>query len=182
LAKVKCVSNLVKAFSLLPVEQQSRSRLDIFGDGPERPRLEREVAQLALGAKVTFHGAIASDRAVLAFRRANALVLPSTTEPWGIVVNEAMASGVPVIAPYWIGAIADLVREGETGLIAANNSPEALASAMTWAVLNRGAMHKMGQTARDLIVREGWSLDGAIAALSTLLSAALLSKDQRLEP
>lgn len=61
---------------------------------------------------------------------ASSLILPSKSEPWGLVLNEAMAAGVPVIASDACGACDDLVTDGETGLVFEHCSEEALMQAM----------------------------------------------------
>ncbi|MFM8316311.1 MAG: glycosyltransferase, partial [Deltaproteobacteria bacterium] len=61
---------------------------------------------------------------------ADVLVVPSVKEPWGLVVNEAMASGTPVIASDCVGASYDLIEVGKTGYVFKSNDQESLAKTL----------------------------------------------------
>lgn len=84
-----------------------RVTLDVIGDGPERPMLELLAADLGIADRVGFLGWFTAGEATLAqFAHYRALVLPSLAEANGIVVQEAMALGLPVIALDWGGPAA----------------------------------------------------------------------------
>lgn len=104
--------------------------LAIVGDGDERVRLEN----LAKDGRVHFSGALYSTEKALALQSFDCLILPSSYEPWGLVVNEALASGVPVIVSDSVGCRHDLVCEradcGATGLVVPTGDVNALAQAM----------------------------------------------------
>nr|WP_237438238.1 glycosyltransferase family 4 protein [Alteraurantiacibacter buctensis] len=89
--------------------------LVLLGDGELRAELEALVAQLGLGAQVHFPGFRQYDELpqVLAF--AGAFVHVSLSEQWGLVVNEAMAAGLPVIVSRQCGCAEDLVEHGVNG-------------------------------------------------------------------
>jgi len=96
--------------------QSTRSPWDlvIVGSGPQEPEL-RELAQTHCPEGVIFAGLKQTDELVIFYAWAGCLVLPSTSEPWGLVVNEAIASGVPVIVSDRCGSAHELVRHGQTG-------------------------------------------------------------------
>lgn len=75
-----------------------RATLEIAGAGPQGPALRAQVARLGLSARVRFLGALAHERVPEAMWRANLFVLPSLTETFGIVLIEAMATGLPIVA------------------------------------------------------------------------------------
>jgi glycosyltransferase involved in cell wall biosynthesis len=75
----------------------------IFGDGPERARLEEKAKQLNLGSSITFYGFVPQTRVAESLGAFDALVLPSLYECGGAVVLEAMSLGMPVIASNWGG-------------------------------------------------------------------------------
>jgi glycosyltransferase involved in cell wall biosynthesis len=102
-------------------------RLHVFGEGSQRPHLESLVDRLGITDRVTLHGAIARPQAGL--DRIDLLVLPSEAEGFGLVLIEAMASGVPVVATDAPG-ICDVVQDGKTGLLVPVASPDALARAI----------------------------------------------------
>jgi glycosyltransferase involved in cell wall biosynthesis len=120
---VKRVTDLVRAIELL----DQRFSLHIYGDGEERGRIEGEIAHLRLQSRVTLHGAVVKPQA--AMQTFDVLVLPSEAEGFGLVLIEAMAMGVPVVATD-VPGIRDVVRHGVNGLLVPVGQPEALAAAI----------------------------------------------------
>ncbi|HEV2295335.1 MAG TPA: glycosyltransferase family 4 protein [Tepidisphaeraceae bacterium] len=91
--------------------------LVMMGDGPLRGSLEARVPS-SLADRVTWCGFLTSQRDVTAvYRASDVLVLPSDYEPWALVVNEAVAAGMAIIASSVVGAAVELVREGVNGRI-----------------------------------------------------------------
>ena len=119
---VKDVPTLVAAVAFVP-----GVHLHIFGDGPDRPRIDRAVADHHVADRVTFHGTVARPQEALA--SAGVLVLPSFAEGFGLVLIEAMAAGVPVVATD-VPGVRDVVRDGVTGLLVPPADPAALAAAL----------------------------------------------------
>lgn len=108
---VKRIGDLIAAATLLGAEYEVR----IYGEGEERDRLTRLAsAARAKGANVELCGGVPWAREAL--EGANVLVLPSEAEGFGLVLIEAMAAGVAVVASRAPG-ITDVVRDGETGLL-----------------------------------------------------------------
>lgn len=117
------------------------ARLRVAGDGPERGRLEGL-------AEVEILGALAGDAVRVEMTRARVLLLPSIWyENFPRTLVEAFACGLPVIASR-LGALAELVRDGETGLLFEPGDAEDLAAKMRWAQANPEAMQRMGVAAR----------------------------------
>jgi glycosyltransferase involved in cell wall biosynthesis len=83
----------------------------LVGDGPERARLERRAAELRL-RNVVFRPAAAPEEMGAVYRAADALVLPTLADPWGLVVNEALWSGLPVLASVYAGCATELLPPG----------------------------------------------------------------------
>lgn len=168
LDEVKAVDKVINAFALLNQQSGRRSRLLIAGDGSTRPALESQVEAQGLGGRVEFLGSVPSDQAPRIFGKANALVLASSDEPWGLVVNEALSAGIPVIGPFWIGAFADLVVHGETGLVTQDNTPLRLAAAMRTLLADPLRAAEMGQAGRIRVRERGWTIDGSLQAIGEL--------------
>jgi glycogen(starch) synthase len=120
---VKRVGDLVNAISLLPPNY----RLHIFGEGSERPKIEGEISRLNLQGRVTLHGAV--PRPQEALNKIGQLVLPSGWEGFGLVLIEAMAAGVPVVATNALG-IRDVVRHEENALVVPVGNVEGLRQAI----------------------------------------------------
>jgi glycosyltransferase involved in cell wall biosynthesis len=104
----KAVDVLLEALALM--ERPERVVLEIFGDGEERPALERQCEALGIDARVRFHGFVPQAEVAKRLPDMDALVLPSLRECGGAVVLEAMAIGLPVIATRW-GGPADYLDE-----------------------------------------------------------------------
>jgi glycosyltransferase involved in cell wall biosynthesis len=103
------------------------------------------------------------------YRLGNVYVLPSCGpgETWGLAMNEAMASGRPVIASSRVGGARDLVREGVTGWIFESNSTQDLGRTLRTALAaGRDGLHRMGEQARAAIAQ--WSTEAAAQAIATV--------------
>ena len=100
---------------------------------------------------------------------ADVFVLPSAEEPWGLVINEAMCSGLPIVASESVGAAADLVQPGYNGFRFPPGDIPALAQALRQA-LEDGAKERLGQASLKII--RGWGFDEDIAAMRQALRLA----------
>lgn len=87
----------------------------IVGGGPEADRLKATAAELGLAEAVDFAGSRFGDALTAEYARATCLVLPSHSEPWGLVVNEALHHGCPVVVSHRCGCVPELVVDGVTG-------------------------------------------------------------------
>jgi glycosyltransferase involved in cell wall biosynthesis len=136
LSEEKGVKTLVQAVTLLP-----NPDLSVAGDGPESHLLE--------GVKgITRLGSLGNVAVRHKMNSAVALVLPSIWyENFPRTIVEAFACGLPVIASR-IGALADLMREGETGLLFEPGNSRDLADKMNWALAHPERMMEMGRKAR----------------------------------
>jgi glycosyltransferase involved in cell wall biosynthesis len=171
LVEHKAVDRLVRAVSLLPPTEASRIRCLIAGAGPSHQGLERLASRLGVGASVRLLGAQPNDRIPSLFAAADLVIVPSRLEPWGLVVNEALSAGRPVMAPWWIGAASDLLEDGVTGLRLASNSPEVIAEGLRRALTQREALPQMGRRGRVRVAERGWTMEGALAEWRLMLAA-----------
>jgi glycosyltransferase involved in cell wall biosynthesis len=126
LIRRKGIDLLVKACSTLPT---AGWRLDIYGDGPERQALERLVGQLQLAERVMFHGVIPSDAVRAVLSEADCAVLPSRFDGWGMLVNESLAVGTPVICTDACGGAA-IVKDEQSGCVVPSDRVAPLAAAL----------------------------------------------------
>lgn len=165
----KGVELLLRAFKQV-TEQDQDSELWIVGDGEERARYEKLAAEkIKLGRRVKFLGAVTDEELPNIYREASIVVLPSidTSETFGLVLLEAMASGVPVIASRLPGVDA-LVRDHETGTLIEPGSEEELAVALVDASVNRVIWKQRAHAAR-LRAEEFGDWTEIAARVSTLL-------------
>ncbi len=119
--------DVLHALALLPAEVRTQTQVLMVGDGPLRSDAERLAQECQL--PVTFAGFVNQSRMPDAYAVADVLVLPSDAgETWGLVVNEAMASGRPAIVSDQVGCAVDLVQPGQTGEVYACGDHAALSS------------------------------------------------------
>jgi len=114
LSKEKNLEFLIKSFQLVVLKDKS-SELIIVGDGNQKDFLANLVKNLGLIKNVRFLGSKSSKDLVSEYYGATCLVLPSISEPWGLVVNEALMYGCPVIVSSNCGCVPELVINGKTG-------------------------------------------------------------------
>ncbi|MFN0181699.1 MAG: glycosyltransferase [Gemmatimonadales bacterium] len=106
----KGISRLLEATATLATRGVAIDLL-IAGDGPERARLEAQARALGV-AGVSFLGRRTTDEVAELFRTADFLVFPTLEDVWGLVVNEALWSGLPVLASRYAGSAAELLPPG----------------------------------------------------------------------
>lgn len=136
LSAEKGIATLIRAAAILP-----HARLRVAGVGPEATLLHQAEG-------VTPLGRLSRENVRQEMNRAVALVVPSVCyETFGLAVIEAFAMGTPVIASR-IGALAELVRDGVTGLLFEPGNPRDLADKMAWAIAHPEHMADMGRVAR----------------------------------
>lgn len=107
-------AGLLQAFARL-VAGGVDAQLELLGDGPDRPRIEEQIRVLGLSERVTLRGQVSEDQVLEALTRATVLVLASFMEGLPVTLMEALALGVPVVAPC-VAGIPELVEHGVSGL------------------------------------------------------------------
>ena len=114
LSPEKNLERLLRAFARYRATEPGAT-LRLAGAGPLRAALEAQAEALTIAEAVTFLGGLDQDALAAEYLAATALVLPSLREPWGLVVNEALSYGCPVLVSEQCGCVPELVRPGETG-------------------------------------------------------------------
>jgi glycosyltransferase involved in cell wall biosynthesis len=125
----KGVFDLLDAYSQLAPELRAKSELLFVGDGVDQPQLQARAATIHPGA-VRFAGFTHREQLAVYYALAEALVFPTHTDPWGLVVNEAMACGIPIVATDAGGCVVDLVQDGWNGYVVATSAPDKLSEAL----------------------------------------------------
>lgn len=166
--------DLLKAIQRLPDALRARIRVLMVGAGRLDAELRAEAAPL--GELVIWAGFLNQTEIPVAYAAADLLVLPSDHgETWGLVVNEAMACGVPAIVSDQVGCANDLVRHGETGLVFPMGDVDALAGCIASLASDPERCRQMGDAARALVNREYTierSVDATVAVAQELSGCA----------
>lgn len=140
LVRHKQVDQLIEAFRQV-VQVCPNATLEILGDGPERASLQAQAVDLP---QVTFYGTVYGAEKVALLHQLDALCLFSNYEPWGMVVNEALAGGTPCIVSACCGCAEVLIQTPQAGLIVPETSLEAQVEAMLKLAQNPATAQQMG--------------------------------------
>lgn len=148
---------LLRAFA--QVRCKYKCALVFVGDGVLRSEIERMVVSEAI-PDVHITGFLNQSELPEAYAAADLLVLPSAWgETWGLVTNEAMNFGLPIIVSNKVGCAVDLVSEGENGYIVPWNDLDALVYAMERPVADPSLRYTLGQG--SLVIIRDWGVDRA---------------------
>jgi len=161
LAVEKGFDTLLQAADGLPVEIQ------LAGSGPEESRLRR-----LAGANVAFLGQVERDALPALYANADIVVMPSRSDPWGMVLNEAALAGRPLVSTDAAGAAHELIEDGVNGFRVPAGDVRALRDALRRLVEDREFCDAAGARSRELATRftpEAWA--EAVAGLAAGLAA-----------
>jgi len=127
-----------------------RARYLVIGEGEDRPRLERRVAELGLQAEVDLPGTGSEEEVVAAWRRASVGVLTSvgTFETTPVAIKEGMSMGVPAVVSR-IGGTPLMVESGRTGFIIEQRDVAELSAALRTLLMDENRRASMGRLARE---------------------------------
>jgi glycosyltransferase involved in cell wall biosynthesis len=167
LSQEKGILNFMEA-AVKVLEKEAGIAVLIGGDGQLRTRVEQYLSEHKLNSKVKFAGWIPHDELPKYLNELKLLVLPSYTEGLPNIVLEAMACGTPVLATP-VGAIPDIIKDGETGFIMENNSPECIAANIVRA-MNHPDLEKIARNARALVERE-FTFEKAVERYRSILKS-----------
>jgi glycosyltransferase involved in cell wall biosynthesis len=161
-------ADLLHAFASAAIPN---AKLVFAGDGAQRAELEREVAARGIADKVRFLGFVNQSQLPALYKSADLMVIPSRYEPFGLVVNEAMLCGCPVVASDRVGAVRDLITPGETGYVYPCDDRVALASSLQNALGDPARLESIRQNALQRI--SSWTPQASADALEEAVERAL---------
>jgi glycosyltransferase involved in cell wall biosynthesis len=150
LERHKGIFDLLEAYALLKPEIRNQVGLVLVGSGSQQAELAKRASKVTQGS-VQFLDFVHREDLPAIYALADALIFPTLSDPWGLVVNEAMACAVPVVATNVAGCAADLVEHGATGLLVDPRDVNGLVDMMTKlaedstlrAVLSRGGRDRV---------------------------------------
>ncbi len=171
LVREKGVFELLAAYAKLDELTRQQVGLVFVGDGPCREALERQASLVSPGV-IRFAGFAQRERLAAYYALAETFILPTYTDTWGLVVNEAMACGLPVILSRAAGCAADLVSENWNGLLVTPKDELSLRLAMKEIAGQSSLRANMGANSAQRISGYSpaeWSM-GIAAMVATTLS------------
>lgn len=147
----KRVDVVLRAFGRL-AHAFPQARLVIVGDGPQASLLQSLAKELEIASRVEFVGQVRHDRLPDIYRQANLFVTASTIETQGLVVLEAMASGLPIVGVDAL-ALPELIHSGVNGFLTPPEDEQALAEAMAQLLLSEDLRLEMGNASRQIALQ-----------------------------
>src|SRR5262249_55305 len=137
--------------------------LSIIGDGSQKTQLEKQHTRLKLSSSVKFLGPLSHDKVIDHYAAADVFILPSRREGIPVSVMEAMALGVPVIAPRVTG-VPELVNHEYNGLLVSPGNPEAIAQALIDLISDPVKYNEFSKYSRRK-VEEGFNIHDSVDQL-----------------
>lgn len=170
LIELKGIDDVLRALSLIDSEHPGFEwAYDIFGDGPDRGRLEKLCAHLGLSHRVTFHGSVSHQEVMEGLQRSSIFVLPSWNEAFGLVYLEAMAAGNAVVGCRANGA-EDILEDGIDGCLVPPRDVKTLAGVLERLISNTSLRASLAVSARSKVKNFTWK-SNAIAMTEILHDA-----------
>jgi glycosyltransferase involved in cell wall biosynthesis len=175
LVPIKRPMDLLRAFETLA--ESLNAGLVFLGDGELRGDLEAYARERSL-KNVRFVGFKNQTEMAPYYSMADVFVLPSSFEPWGLVVNEALCFGLPVIASDKVGAAGDLVQDGVNGFVYPAGDVVALAERLHDLLAKADRRSTMGIASRELIGHWGYPevLVGILKSLDAVTGSRLCNR------
>ncbi|QPC43675.1 glycosyltransferase family 4 protein [Kaustia mangrovi] len=179
----KNLPRLIRAYGLYRARAQAEGTeawpLVMLGDGAMRAELEALRDELGLTPHIHMPGFRQYGELPAFYGTAGAFILPSTTEQWGLVVNEAMASGLPVLVSRRCGCADTLVRDGANGWTFDPEDERAMAEVML-RVASDTARDGMGRASRQIVAQ--WGPDRFAEGLHAAARRALAAPARKAGP
>lgn len=155
---------LLKAYERM--QHRERAAVVFMGDGVLREPLERYARDHALGG-AHFIGFVNQTAIPKHYAMADVFVLPSTYEPRGAVINEAMACGLPVVVTDRCGSIGDIVLAGDNAFVYPAGDAEALAKILDRLTEDEALRARMAGRSREIIA--AWDYGRGVAGVKAML-------------
>lgn len=154
LMRRKHPDDLLRAAGML-ASKKLEFQVVVAGSGAMEAELKSLAAELRLD-NVTFTGFLNQSELPRLYGASDVFVLPSEDEPWGLIVNEVMCAGLPVVVGAGVGCVPDLVKQGVNGATCEAGSPASLAAALEPLVISAELRSRMGAESRRIIAEWGY--------------------------
>jgi glycosyltransferase involved in cell wall biosynthesis len=173
LVKEKGTFDLLEAYAQLKPETRANIGLVFVGNGSGIRELQEKASKIHPG-EIRFPGFVHREELPKIYALAEALIFPTYTDTWGLVVNEAMACGLPVMATHVAGCTIDLVQDNWNGFVVAPGDSSHLSSAMEKLASDAELRSQMGRRSRERI--QNYSPTFWAQGIVSAVEAALVRK------
>jgi glycosyltransferase involved in cell wall biosynthesis len=167
----KAIDATIRAVAAAQRRTARRLRLVVAGGGPLEAQLRAEADRL--GVPATFAGSLHGDEVLEGYAAADVFCLLSLREPWGVVVNEALAFGLPAVLSDRVGAAYDLLQDGRNGYVVAAGDDGAAAAALARLADDDDLRARFGAASRAAVA--DWGYARAVREFEAAVGAALRS-------
>ncbi len=140
---------ILRIFQAL-VNSNQKVHLHLIGDGPLKPKIEKEVNEMELNSKITFYGFVNNPLSYI--KAADVFILPSIIEGLPAVILEAMFCEIPVIA-YNVGGISEIIVNGKTGWLVAKNDEVSFIKFLKEDFKNNEEVNLIKETAKRMVTQ-----------------------------
>lgn len=161
----KGLRDLMKAWDIVQ-QQEPRAHLALVGDGVLRPEIQAHAND-----KLHLLGRLSGDAVWQAYAAADVFVAPSRWEPWGLTINEAMATSTPIVMTDAFGCIGDLAVHGQTAYIVPAAQPANLAQGIL-EVLRNPAIQESLRRKADAVISE-WTIEAEARRIVQIWTSCL---------
>lgn len=161
----KCIDVLIKTWKDI---SRHGWRLIIAGDGPDFEKNRKLVKELCLNS-IHLLGNVAHKTIHELYAIADLFVLPSAGDIWGLVINEAMLAGLPIVTTYMVGAHRDMVEEGRNGFVVTPRDQHELAIALDRVMADDAVRKRMSTRSKEIVSQHNFA--GTERAFLRALSA-----------
>ena len=175
----KNLSNLLSAYGRYRTLTEAPYRLILLGDGALRGEVEHQVKEEGIDG-VFFAGFRQIEELPVYYSRASFFVHPSRVDTWALVVNEAMAAGLPVLVCTGAGCHKDLVESGINGFVFGPDEVDVLANQMKRLTEDPDFAERAGKASKEIVAR--WDLDRCSRGLLEAAATAWKRKGRRMDP
>lgn len=157
LVKQKGIEYLMDAMKIV-LEEYRKTGLIIVGEGALRESMEKRAKRLGISENVVFTGFLPEKELPYMFSSTDLMVLPSISEPFGIALIEALATGIPAIGTR-VGGIPEMIKDGINGFLVNPRNSEEMAEKIITLLSDEDLRIEMGKEARKIAVKEfDWSI------------------------
>lgn len=146
----KGIRQLIEAWNALPRSFLTKATLIVVGTGPEKQMLQ-ELSQGNPCRNVIFAGHLPPNKIALYYKAADVFVFPTLEDIWGLVVNEAMAAGLPILCSHYAGCACELIKDGINGFLFDPLRPISISNTIERIMADKIIMKKMGQASTNII-------------------------------